>query len=369
MTGFRSSNGYWGFGFQFAKGTGVNPSTFVRLSSEESVTHTQEVIETRGLNADRKIDAIIKSAHKLGGTFQTYLRPGNGAELLAYCLGADAVSSSGGLYTHTITCANTIPWLSFERYLDNVERFIDSKINQIVITGSTGQGVVIDVNFLACDAAIQTSAWTATYQTDEYFMFHDGTYTINDSANTNIAGFTITITNGLEDIQTTSYKSNTLMEGQFDIEVTYRLKFEASDALYPAILFNESTSLVDTLYTGNFTANFDYGSGSSERQCQFAIPYLKVVEESGKHLDPVTKAVYLQVRAKAYYVSGSEIITITAKNDIGADFVSPSASTSPSSSASPSSSESSSNSPSASSSISPSSSNSPSLSPSASESE
>ena len=356
MAGFRSSNGYLGFGYQFAKGTGVRPSTFVRLSGEETISHAQEFNENRSLSADRKIDSITKTVHRIVGTFATYLRPGNGAELLAYCLGADSVSSAGGLYTHTITPANTIPWISFERYLDNVERFIDCKINQIVITGNTGQGVMIEVNFKALDSAIQTAAWTATYQTDEYFMFHDGTYTINGTSNTNLAGFTITINNALEDIPTTSFKLNDLLEGQFDIEVTYRLKFEASDTLYPAILYGASTTLVDTLYTGNFTANLDYGSGTSERQCQLAIPYLKVVEESGKHLDPNTKAVYLQVRAKAYNVSGSSIITVTAKNDVSADFVSPSASSSPSSSASPSSSESSSNSPSASSSLSPSSS-------------
>lgn len=335
MAGFRSSYGYWGFSVQTNQSTGATPTTFCRLASAESIEQVQDIIEVRSLYADRELDAIYKTGHSPGGSFSTYARPGLGGELLAYCLGSDTVTT-GSYYTHTIIKAAVIPWVSFERQLDNVERFIGSKINQIVVTGNSGQPVLMDVSFLACDSEIQGSAASASYKTDEPFMFHDGTYTIDSASNTKITAFTITINNNLEVIKTTSYKPNDLLEGPFYIEVTMRLKFEASDTWYPKVLFNSSTTLVDTLSSGDLTVDLTYGSGASTRELKFAIPALKHLSCT-KHLDPVTKAVYLDMRSVPVK-SGSEIITVTVKNDIATDWasVSASASLSPSASRSPS---------------------------------
>ena len=362
MGGFRSSNGYVGFAKQDDKTTETAPTTFVRLSSEEAMKQTQEVEEIRSLSGDRKLDAILKSQHKPGGNFETYLRPGNGTELLAYVLGSDTVVAGTGIYTHTIIQANVLPWLSFERQLDSIERFIGCKIDQAVITGNTGQTVKMSINYLACNAKIKGSAATPTYQTDKPFMFHNGIYTLDSGAITTISAFTITINNNLKQEFTTSYLPDTLMEGEFDIEVNMTLKFEASETLYAKVLFGSATALVDTLADGDFTVNLTYGSGTAERRLQFAIPALKHLDIE-KHLDPVTKAVYLTLRSKPVK-SASEIITVTGVNTISTDWASISASASVSPSSSASSSPSPSVSPSAS--ASPSSSESASASPSAS---
>jgi len=362
MGGFRSSNGYVGFDVQTDRTTDAAPTTFVRLSSEEGMEQTQEIVDVVSLNADRELDAMLKGGHKPIVVFETFMRPGLGTQLLAYALGSDTVVAGTGVYTHTVIRANVIPWISIERQLDNVERFIGCKINQVVITGTSGQPVLLNVSALACDSEIQASAASDSYQTDEPFMFHDGTYTLDSGAITTIAGFTITINNNLETIQTTSYKPNTLMEGAFGLDVTMRLKFEASDTLYPKVYFGSSTTLVDTLASGNFTVALSYGTGTTLRSMTFAIPTLRHLEIK-KHLDPATKAVYLDLTSRAYK-STSEIITVTGVNTISTDWASISGSASLSPSSSSSSSASPSTSPSAS--LSPSSSNSPSTSPSAS---
>ena len=174
----RSSNGYVGFSKQVNQATDTAPTTFLRLAAVETLEQIQDVQEVRSLNADRELDAIYKTSHKPGGSFQTYARPGLGAQLLAYCLGADSITSVSPVYTHRITKANIIPWLTVERMLDNIERFIGCKINQIVISGSSAQPVFMDVSFMACDSEIESET-TASYQTDEPFMFHDGTYTLD----------------------------------------------------------------------------------------------------------------------------------------------------------------------------------------------
>jgi hypothetical protein len=349
MTGFRSSNGYIGLEWQSVQGTAKTPTTFIPISAEEGIEQVQELLEVRDMTGDRELGSIHKVQHKPGGSFQTYARPSIGAELLTYVLGEESVSGSAAPYTHTITRADSIPYITVERKLDNIERFVGCKINQIVISGNTGQPVLMDTTFMASDSVIMPSAATASYETNEPFFFHDGVYTLDSGAIVTISAFTITINNNLEQIFTTGYKPNNLMEGPFDLEVTMRLKFASSDTLYPKVLFGSATALVDTLADGDFTVDLSYGASTTLRQLKFQIPYMKHLGIT-KHLDPATKAVYLDLRSKAYY-STSEIITVTAKNTHGSVYeTSPSASMSPSSSASPS----------VSPSLSPSSSNSPS---------
>lgn len=335
MTGFRSSNGYIGIEWQSVQGTAKSPTTFLRLAAEDSLEQVQEVLEERTLEADRELGAIHKVAHKPGGGFQTFARPHLAAELLAYALGEESVAGASAPYTHTITRANDIPYLTIERYLDKIERFIGCKINQIVISGNSGQPALLDVSFLASDSVIMPSAATPSYETDEPFMFYDGVYTLDSGAIVTITAFTITINNNLESIQTTSIKPNNLMEGAFDIEITMRLKLEAGNALYAKVLYGSSTAIVDTLADGDFTVDLSYGSSTTLRELKFDIPVLKHLGIT-KHLDPNTKAVYLDLRSKAVF-SSSEIITVTAKNNHGSVYeTSASPSLSPSASASPS---------------------------------
>jgi hypothetical protein len=317
MTAVRSSNGYLGFLKQASKGTGIVPTKFCRLSAAEGLEIVQDLYEARTLNGDEEIDAIYKMGHKPNGSFQSLVRPDLGAALMAYVLGADTVTT-GSPNTHTITRADTIPWISVERKLDNIERFEDCKINQVVINGTAGQPLSIDVSFMGIDSDIVATA-TASYETDEPFMFHDGTFTIHGSANTNIKAFTLTINRNLEEIMTNSYKRNDLVETSFSIDLNYSLVFQASDAIYPAVLYGASTAAVDTLYDGAFIADFTYGATTGVRSFKITLPAMKVVS-STKHLDPNTQAVTLELASKAVK-SASAIITAECKNTTAAAYI------------------------------------------------
>ncbi len=317
MSAVRSSNGYLGLGKQTDKGTGVTPTKFCRLNAEEGFEIVQDILEVKSLNGDEELDAIYKVGNKPNGSFQTLVRPDLGTALMAWVLGADSVVT-GTVHTHTITRADTIPWLTIERQLDNIERVADCKISQIVINGIAGQPLSMDITYMGIDSSIITPASTDTYETDEPFMFHDGTFTIHGSASTNIKAFTLTINRNLEEIITTSYKRDDIVEASFSIDLNYSLVFQASDAIYPAVLYGASTAIVDTLYDGAFIATFAYGSGASARQFKFTLPAQKVIT-AAKHLDPETKAVTLELSSKAIK-SGSEIITVECKSSVTTDY-------------------------------------------------
>jgi hypothetical protein len=317
MTAVRSSNGYLGFVKQASKGSAAAPTKFCRLSAAEGIEIVQDLYEARTLNGDEELDAIYKLVHKPNGSFQSLIRPDLGAAIMAFVLGADTVTT-GTVHTHAIVRADTVPWLTIERKLDNIERISDCKINQVVINGQAGQPLSIDVSFMGLDSLTTTTA-TASYETDEPFMFFDGTFTIDSVANTNIKAFTITINRNLEEIQTTTFKRNDLVEMAFSVDLSYSLVFQASDAQYAAILYGGGTTSVDTLDDGDFTALFAYGAGSSARQFKITLPALKNIS-AVKHLDPATKAVSLDISAKAIK-SGAAIITAECKNSVATAYI------------------------------------------------
>lgn len=313
----RSSNGYLGFVKQSVKGTAIAPTKFCRLSAAEGLEIIQETSEVRTLNGDEELDSINKIGSKPGGSFQSLVRPDLAAAIMAFVLGADSVAT-GSPNTHTITRADTIPWITIERKLDNIERLEDCKINQVVINGVAGKELSIDVSYMGIDSDIVTTA-TATYETDEPFMFFDGVFTVNGSADTTIKAFTLTINRNLEDIITTSYKRDDMLEAAFSIDLNYSLVFQASDAKYPAILYGAGAAIVDTLHDGAFIADFTYGTSAAAREFKITLPALKTISAK-KNLDPVTKAVTLEVSAKGIK-SASAMITVDCKNTTSVAYI------------------------------------------------
>ncbi|MHB1334521.1 MAG: phage tail tube protein [Candidatus Humimicrobiaceae bacterium] len=317
MTGYLSNDGYLGIAKQASKGTAVAPSKFLRLAAAENVEHSQELLESYSLNSGRELDVMYKTAHKIDGGFQTFARPDMAAFLIAMALGADTISGAAVPYTHVLKKAATIPWVTIERKLVSPERIKDCKINQIVISGNSGQPVLIDVSFLGTDATIESAA-TATYETEVPFMFYNGVYTLDGGAITNIPSFTITINNNLEDIFTTDYKRNDMLEGKFTIDAAFRLKME-SDTQFLAAYYGGSTALVNTIDDGSLIIDLSYGTSTALRGLKIELPALKHITVK-KNLDPEPKAVYIDITSKAIKSAG-EIITVTAKNSVTTAYI------------------------------------------------
>lgn len=317
MSGIMTSDGYLGIIKQAAHGTALQPTKFVRISGPESIKHSQEIIEVNSLLSAQETEEMYKTLHTIDGGFQAYARPDMAAFLLAAVLGADSVVT-GTVNTHTITRANTIPWLTIERKLSSAERIADCKLDQLVITGQAGQPISMDATFLGTNATIETAA-TPSYEAEAAYKFFEGTYTINEAASTLITGFTITITRNLESLQTTAQTRNNLLEGKFSVDLEYNLKIE-DDADYLHALFNSGTAIQADLQSGSFVVDFKRGSGATERELKIDLPALKIID-SEKHLDPETKATILTVTARGIYDAAKEIISVTAKNTVSAAYI------------------------------------------------
>jgi hypothetical protein len=317
MAGILTSNGYLGFLKQVSKGTAIVPTVFARLNAAESTEIVQEVAEFNTLNSNQLTDFILKTGTAPQGTFSCFARPVIAGYLLAYVLGADAVTGASSPYQHVLTRADAIPYITVERKLISAERIKDCKINQLVISGEAGQPVILTASYLGKDAAIESAA-TPTYETNVPYMFFNGAYTFGGGATSLISSFVITISRNLIASKTTEITQYELDETKFNVECALRLKVEA-DTMYLANLYGASTATVPALDDDALTIDLTYGATAGLKELKFEIPALKIIS-SKKALDPNPNVLYLDVIARAVK-SASEIITVTCKNELADDMV------------------------------------------------
>jgi len=319
--GKRTSEGYLGIAKQTAKGTGIVPDKFVRLSAAETIEMLQEIGVFRELEGDQMVSNIVKNIHKPDGTFSFFARPDLAAAILAWVLGADTPVGTGPT-VHTIIHANTIPWLTIEKYLDTVERITDCKIEQVIIEGNSGQPISIEVSFYGITPGIEASPATPTYEANDKYMFYHGKglYKLDGVVIANICFFRITILRNLTpDSQTEDFVRNDLTELGFDIDVEFRLKFVDSDH-YKNVLYGGGTTPVAALDDGSLTVEQTYGTDADLKGLKIELPSLKHLAVQ-KFLDPEPTELEILCTAKAIKPATGEIITVTASNAVETAYI------------------------------------------------
>lgn len=315
----RTSEGYIGVGKQSIKGTEVAPMRFIQLSAEEAIEIAQNISVYRELEGDQLVTNILKEGHEPGGTYSFFARPDLAGAFLTYVLGKDTKTGETPPYTHTIIHNNTIPWLTIERSLMAVERFIDNKINRLTISSESKQFVVMELEFFGIKPQIHAEEATPTYEANKKFRFNMGTYKIDDEEVANIVSYSIEILRNLAgDDYTTGFLRDDLQEMGFDINVTFGLKFLNAD-FYKKVLYGGGADAVAELDDGKFEVDHKYGEGADEKQLKITLPSLKHLSIAG-HLNPEPAILYLPVTAQAIKPATGEIITAIVKNEFSTDY-------------------------------------------------
>ena len=312
---------YLGVAKQSVKGTAVAPTTFIKYRDKDinPVFDSEFYYEAGG---GRKQKYAVKTLSKHDGSLMFLARPKACGILLHALLGADAVSGVGP-YDHVLTPADTLPWLTVETGEVKtssliIERIADCMFNSAKISGRAGRPVEISMDFMGIEAAVQATAASPSYESDDPFVFYQGTFTVDSGATTYITEFDISINNNIPgDIQTTDFVRDDMLALGLEITVDFKLKL--TDATqYKAIHYGGATAPVEALDEGDFTVALAYGAGVAERGLTIAIPKLYyTAAELPRGADP--DVMYLSCHGKA--VEGaSSIITATVKNDVATDY-------------------------------------------------
>jgi len=323
----RSTEGYLGFGKQNAQGTAVTPTERIYLSGAESIEATQEFENYWEQTGERFPSFTLKKFHKHDGGFPAFLRPDIGGYLTAMFVGADNKSGTTVPYTHILTVADSVPWMSIERQVgdtDNgiIERIADCKFNNLTISAEAGVPVVMEMEFLGTQASIETTASTASYDTQKPFTFNHGTFTLDGGTTTEITAFSLSMSNNLSgDIFSSEITREDILELGFSVDVSFTLKFVDTD-WYKKIYYGGTagTAVQDELYSGDFDVDLTYGSGTDARG--YKIELEKVYFTTGAvHLTSEAEPIYQDCEGYMVKPDSGTAITITVKNTDDSEYL------------------------------------------------
>jgi hypothetical protein len=147
------------FGVQSAKGTAATAAYRVFLSGG-------------GLSPRRRVD-VLSGRHSTGfperlgwaeryvdGDPEIFARPEPLGLILYAALGAKSVSGASDPWTHTITPAATVPWITFWRMVGEgavIEQFVDCRIAKLRIRSANGHPIRVEMQVLGRTARRRTA--------------------------------------------------------------------------------------------------------------------------------------------------------------------------------------------------------------------
>lgn len=151
------------FAIQTAKGSAASASAFrVYLSGGSSIEPTKPPELSRAVTSGRIALSAYTPTVGAFGQPECFVRPISIGALLYAVLGAKAVAGASDPFTHTLTIANSRPWLTFWRSVGGVifERFVDCRVSTLTIRSKAGEPVRADFTVLGISPRSRTAAET-----------------------------------------------------------------------------------------------------------------------------------------------------------------------------------------------------------------
>ena len=307
-----------GISKQTAKGSPDADPTFghgVRSGQVTSVELDQSADELT--STERFNSAAQRLGVTNGADFVTRVYPASMG--LYYYAALGGIQTSGSTnYTHTITPAATLPYLSqFGRIDTEYFRIQDSKIDELTITWDGTAPPELGVRTLGGTLLVGTT-WTATTDesTDEFLPTAGGTFQFDGETGTavtaNVVGGSITVANNLSTIVlSTSIDPSDVWEAVQTAEVTLRIVPDNLNDWQAVITGSDSGTAVQATPTyGSFDVTFTEDANTSLQIAATRVAFTADLPEG----NPAGDAVELTLVGEVLKPSGSDAITVTAKN-------------------------------------------------------
>lgn len=319
--GFDSANGYIGIGRQASKGTGVAPTDFLRFMTVDA-NPENETQDFREGGFGRQGMFVEKVGQIYVGTIEGNLRADMAGQLLTMVLGADAVSGVGP-YLHTIT-PGALQWWSIERMIlgaltpnEIVDRFVDSKINTLTITGTAGELLTVSAEFQGLSVDSSQAAQTPTYSTEQILKFLHGTFSLFGGSTDEITTFTLTITNNLEAIQTRNLTYQQLVELNLDVSLDFTIKTTQADE-YRKVYYGGAAGDAgdEAVERSEAVLTFNNGlAGADEREVKLTIHELSYTAAPITNLNADAEVVYYEASGLATNDGTNPLVTAEVLNN------------------------------------------------------
>ena len=276
------------FNFQTAQGTPAAAGAYAcRLAGGGLVLGTGENAyfeETTG--AQMRSDAYAVERHGAGNP-EIFARVKAAAALLFAILGTDTPSGSADPWTHVLTHADALPWLTWWSHLggSDYEEVSDTKLSQLVISGESGQPIRLAATVEGIRPRHQTAAEaTTTIESGAAPVFYngDGALPLEGAPVALIGSFTCTISRNVTRIMGDGLTPVDLAEGLYTVEWQIG-RLWASAALRKRVLFGSASPSNDAeltdavLQLGATGIDFKFTQAATpERSIQLECPVVTV---------------------------------------------------------------------------------------------
>jgi hypothetical protein len=255
------------------------------------------------------------------GSPEVYVRDGSIGHWLYYALGADAPTGSMPNFTHAITPANVLPYVTVWRNIADTlwEQYLDCKVGSISISADTGGPLTATLGIMGRSSTRLTvtpdNATPITIQSGPVYNFNDvtGAVTLSGGATALVSSFELTIENNLSLQQTDSSIPYDVVEGTREISLGFDMIF-ADLTEYNKFHYGGAagTTQASTTYTTSAVFTFTKSANNSIAFNLPVIAYEEFPVEPNAGGDPIV----VSVRAAAQ--RNSPIITATVKNQVAA---------------------------------------------------
>jgi len=283
MSVISSGNTLFSFGVQSAKGSPQGTPNFtVPWIDDLPFNPTFEVDELRRGGDGRYLVDAFKLNQKHPFSWSCLATPESIAYFLTALLGADTKTGSSDPYTHTITySADTRDWLTLRKKLDTniVLQFYDAKMASITISGTAGEEIKVAVEGMAINSLIDTTEDSQDRDADDPFMYSDTEGFFNIVAggreSFNVHSFSVTVRINSEELKGDQILIADLPDNSIDVEMSCDIHVEDTNNFFKKINYYNTTTVSESLYTGQFQIGARYYNGSSkERLLHITIPKL-----------------------------------------------------------------------------------------------
>lgn len=282
------------FAIQAAKGTPATASSQRLYLMGGGVAAEKEAADIEETGSGRLRNSSFVRVIRAGGSPSFVVRPASIPLLLYGVMGAKAVTGAADPYLHTITLAQTQPWLTVWRMLGGglFERFTDCKISSLTLRSAAGGLLVAEVSILGLSPAYKTAAEaTASPETTNAFIHADGTGALlyEGAAVAAIESFSLAINSNASLQQGDAVTGNDVSEGMHDITLE-TVQTITNFAIYNRFVYgsaspaDNATPSRDPLELAGAPAGIDFKwtrPGSPARSLEILAPRVQVTAVSG----------------------------------------------------------------------------------------
>jgi hypothetical protein len=282
------------------------------------IAPVRNIAQLSETDANRDQGVSYVSSVQANGSPQIYGRDGSIGMWLQAALGADAVTGSAPNYVHTLTPANTIPYLTCWRDVSDTlwESFVDCKVSSLVIAAAAGQPLTVTPTIIGRTptrlAADPSTAPVIPLDSSYVYNYNDAVVTLSGGVTAMVGQFSLTIDNSVVAQQTDNVVPMDVTEGLRKFTLAFDLIF-ADLTEYNKFNYGSAagTTATNSIYTTSADFLFTHGTNNSIEFSLPSIAYDTFPVDVNAAGNPITVSVTAVGQR-----GGSPILTSIVKNQI-----------------------------------------------------